>query len=108
MLPPPPRNGKRCCDSSSPDAPVSKKQRKPSAKKTAPVPRTRPGGCFYDSKDTIVPTLQLQDDAPVTPISSCLQFPWGSRSLQPTPPPKVRGMSVAEVCNHLHVPCPYS
>ena len=97
VLPPRPRNGKRCCDSSNPDVPVSKKQRKPSAPKTAPVPRTRPGGCFYDSKDTIVPTLQLQDDAPVTPISGCLQFPLGSRSLQPTPPPEVRGVSVAEV-----------
>jgi hypothetical protein len=98
QLPQRPRNGKRCCDFSNPDAPVPKKPCNSSAEKTLDVPRTRPGGCFFVDKGAILLTLKLQHEA--TPIPSCLQFPWGASNVQPPPPLEVRGINVREVRNH--------
>ena len=98
VLPPPPRNGKRCRDSPDADTSVRKRQRQGPAENPTALPRTRPGGSFYSCKGTVVRTLQLQDDT--TPIGSCLQFPWGALSLQPPPPLIIRGTSVAEVLHH--------
>ena len=98
VLPPPPRNGKRCRASPDADTSAKKRQRQGPAETPTALPRTRPGGSFYNGKGTVVRTLQLQDDT--TPIGSCLQFPWGALSLQPPPPLIIRGTSVAEVLHH--------
>ena len=98
VLPPPPRNGKRCRASPDADTSAKKRQRQGPAETPTALPRTRPGGSFYNGKGTVVRTLQLQHDT--TPIGSCLQFPWGALSLQPPPPLIIRGTSVAEVLHH--------
>ena len=103
VFPPPPRNGKRTRGFSDTDAQPEKRRRtQKTAKKPPAVPRTRPGGCFYNEKGSIVTTVKLQDAAAL--VASSLQFPCGIWNVEPPAVIEVRGVKVAEVLTQWAMP----